>query len=154
MLGIFPYPCFASWVNQKETKPKVLTIATLLHLPGHITICRFSTHEDKFKPGSWCSSESLNHHWPWAQPKDNRHDFLPATSCLHSSALAERPPPRAWDRGGATNGRDPSISSGLGNSQVEGHKLYNWTPLVRLWRAVKDHCQDPKSNFIPILWLG
>lgn len=81
-------------------------------------------------------------HWPpvcTAQPLQRGHLQQPETQVEQRMAETHL---------------EPLYSSGLGNSQVERHKLYTWTPLVRLWRAIKDHCQDPKNNFLPIFWLG
>lgn len=123
----------AFWVNPKKTKAKgtsnnhqFLSDQALLQYTSWAQL-----HvRTRFRPGPWCNSEknpspSLG---LLASPWDNRHCLPPAASYLHSSALAERPPPSTWDKGEAANSmsphKTPFISIGLQTGQQVGCKLY------------------------------
>lgn len=101
----------AFWVNQKKTKVNVIIVPTIITILCLTSPCYTTSAGSLWQWGldqdlDVTLGKNLHHHRPSGQPRDSRHGFPPAASHLHSLALAEKPPPWAWDKREAANSRD------------------------------------------------
>lgn len=91
----------SGWIKRRQ-KARVLTIIPLL---GPTRPCYNKPTQSMWEQGLDQDFEAalrkgLKHHQPSSHPYNNRHCVLPATSHLHSSAIAERVSPTARDGSG------------------------------------------------------